>query len=346
MATTLEPVETTEYENISDLVANMSAAGSRAHDVWSSAAVVILTALTTIGVAGVLSNIAVLAVLFKKTNRKLATNRYLINLAVSDILMSCFISILVIQRLYPVVWTPTTCRLNTVLHFLPLYLGINTIMLVAVERFVAITLPMHFRAFVTSRMVKLHLALAWLVTIIELIVPIIVVKVVHFGRFTHCTMYQRRSNIYYVFLSSVGLPSVFLVATYGFIVAVVVYRQHNSSVAPTPADASATAASTAQQVQAARRQKRALRVALTCAVVTLMFLVCWLPVWVIALMVSYKVSYVTIDMIMWTNMLNYMHAFINPVIYFTVDDRFRSVFVRIICRKQVPVDVTQTTSPT
>ena len=84
MATTLEPFETTEYDNTSDLVANMSAAGSKAHDVWSSSAVVILAALTTIGVTGVLSNIAVLAVLFMKKNRKLATNRYLINLAFSE----------------------------------------------------------------------------------------------------------------------------------------------------------------------------------------------------------------------------------------------------------------------
>ena len=103
-----------------------------------------------------------------------------------DILMSAFISVLVLQRLHPVVWTPVTCRLHTVLHFLPLYLGINTIMLVAVERFVAIALPMHFQAFVTSRMVKLQLALAWLVTILELIVPIIVVKVNYVLRLFYC----------------------------------------------------------------------------------------------------------------------------------------------------------------
>ncbi|KAI0226952.1 hypothetical protein LSAT2_022587, partial [Lamellibrachia satsuma] len=44
----------------------------------------IITALGTFGVTGVLSNIAVLAVLFKKENRKLATNRYLINLAIKN----------------------------------------------------------------------------------------------------------------------------------------------------------------------------------------------------------------------------------------------------------------------
>ncbi|KAI0220169.1 hypothetical protein LSAT2_028314 [Lamellibrachia satsuma] len=48
----------------------------------------ILTTMATFGVTGVLSNVAVLAVLFKKENRKLATNRYLINLAISESTLS------------------------------------------------------------------------------------------------------------------------------------------------------------------------------------------------------------------------------------------------------------------
>jgi len=43
----------------------------------------IVTALVVIGVAGVLSNIPVLAVLFKKDNRKIATNIFLFNIAIS-----------------------------------------------------------------------------------------------------------------------------------------------------------------------------------------------------------------------------------------------------------------------
>ena len=101
-------------------------------------------------------------------------------LFVGDILMSCFITVLIVQRLHPIHWTSTTCRGYIITRFMPLYLGINTIMLVAIERFVAIALPMHFRAFVTSRMVTLQLSLAWLVSTLELILPMIVVKVNHF----------------------------------------------------------------------------------------------------------------------------------------------------------------------
>ena len=43
-----------------------------------------ITTLAIISIFGVLSNVAVLAVLFKKENRKLAANRYLSNIAISE----------------------------------------------------------------------------------------------------------------------------------------------------------------------------------------------------------------------------------------------------------------------
>ena len=44
----------------------------------------LITTLAIIGIAGVLSNVAVLAVLFQKENRKLAANRFLINIAIGE----------------------------------------------------------------------------------------------------------------------------------------------------------------------------------------------------------------------------------------------------------------------
>ncbi|KAI0210919.1 hypothetical protein LSAT2_004295 [Lamellibrachia satsuma] len=44
----------------------------------------LITTLAIIGIAGVLLNVAALAVFFKKENRKFATNSYLINLAISE----------------------------------------------------------------------------------------------------------------------------------------------------------------------------------------------------------------------------------------------------------------------
>ncbi|KAI0232409.1 hypothetical protein LSAT2_017232, partial [Lamellibrachia satsuma] len=108
-----------------------------------------------------------------------------------DILMSCFVSARIIAKLHIDIWSATDCRVYVVFHYLPLYLGINSIMLVAVERFVAIVLPTRFRAFVAPGMVKLQLTFVWLLTFVELIFPWYYIKVsfnslwVNTGRLTY-----------------------------------------------------------------------------------------------------------------------------------------------------------------
>ena len=88
-----------------------------------------------------------------------------------DILMSCFVLVRIIEGLHIDIWSETDCRVFAIVRYLPLYLGINSIMLIAVERFVAIVLPTHFRAFVAPGRVKFQLTFVWLLTFVELIFP-------------------------------------------------------------------------------------------------------------------------------------------------------------------------------
>ncbi|KAI0237329.1 hypothetical protein LSAT2_012172 [Lamellibrachia satsuma] len=298
----------------------------------------IITVLAIFGMTGVLSNVAVLAVLFKKENRKLATSRYLINLAISDILMSCFVLVRIIEGLHIDIWSETDCRVFAIVRYLPLYLGINSIMLIAVERFVAIVLPTHFRAFVAPGKVKLQLTFVWLLTFVELIFPWYYVEVVAFGGLHFCTIYYKADNFYYMSLTAIILPAVLLLTLYGTIVGVVVHRQRkvNASITSDPVGG---VLSTMKKEQAARCQRSAIRVAVTCAVVTILFLVCWLPVWIISFLLLFKVALVSTTIYNWTTVIVYLHSSMNPVVYFVADDRFRSVFLRLVCRKDTDVGV-------
>ena len=129
------------------------------------------------------------------------------------------------------------------------------------------------------------------------------------------------------------VPSVVLLAFYGTTVCVVVSRQRkpNASVAPEPPGGTST---TLQKEQAARRQRRSFRVAITCAMVTLLFLACWLPIWVMAFFVMFEVVEVRLRFLHWAIAVTYFHPCVNPVVYFIVDDRFRSVFLQIVQRKK------------
>ncbi|KAI0218369.1 hypothetical protein LSAT2_029919 [Lamellibrachia satsuma] len=98
-------------------------------------------------------------------------------LSTGDILMSCYALEEIIAKFQIDIWSAIDCRIYAIVHYLPLYLGINSIMLVAVERFVAIVLPTRFRAFVAPGKVKLQLTFVWLLTFVELIFPCYYIEV-------------------------------------------------------------------------------------------------------------------------------------------------------------------------
>ncbi|KAI0231617.1 hypothetical protein LSAT2_018023 [Lamellibrachia satsuma] len=308
----------------------------------------LITTLATIGIAGVLSNVAVLAVLFKKENRKRAANLFIINIAISDILMSCFVSEKIIAWLHIDIWSATDCRIYVIACYLSLYLGINSIMLVAVERFVAIVLPMRFRAFVAPGMVKLQLTFVWLLTFVELIFPwYYTKKVFAFGGLHSCTLFYNLNHYFYMSLTAIILPAVLLLILYGSIVGVVIHRQRkvNASIPPDPAGGVASFLSTTKKEQAARRHRRAIRLAVICAVVTILFLVFWVPAWILSFLSVFRVARISTTIFDWSTVIIYLHSCMNPCVYFIADDRFRSVFLRLVFRKDNEVGVSVPTPP-
>ena len=150
-----------------------------------------------------------------------------------------------------------------------------------------------------------------------------------------------------MFLTAIVLPTVLLLTLYGGIVGVIVHRQRkeNANVAPDPAGGSASVQSTMPKLQADRRQRRAIRVAATCAVVTILFLACWLPIWITTFLRVFNVAESSKIFLHWTTVIIYLHSCMNLVVYFIADDRFRTSFLRVICRRK-GIDVANTMSAT
>ena len=168
-----------------------------------------------------------------------------------------------------------------------------------------------------------------------------------FGGFHSCSVYYNPYNYFYMTLTAIILPAVLLLTLCGSIFGVVVHRQRkvNASITPDPAGGVASVLSTMNKEQAARRQRRAIRVAVTCAVVTILFLLCWLPVWISFSLLMFRAAPVSKTIFIWTTVFVYLHPCMNPVVYFIADDRFRSVFLRLVCRKGAGVGVSVQTPP-
>ena len=86
----------------------------------------------------------------------------------ADIWKGSFVPIRIIENNNVWTWTLPMCHAYLVLRYLPLFVNVNTIVLIAIERFVAIVLPTRFREFASERSVRLQVAAAWLVGVFEL----------------------------------------------------------------------------------------------------------------------------------------------------------------------------------
>ena len=102
----------------------------------------------------------------------------MLNTVAGDILMCIIVVPLRVVHVYNVFWwTRGSCIIYVVLKYTPLFVSMNTVVLIAIERCVAVVLPAKFAAFASRRNVKIHLALVWSTALVEMIYPFAVVKV-------------------------------------------------------------------------------------------------------------------------------------------------------------------------
>ena len=160
-----------------------------------------------------------------------------------------------------------------------------------------------------------------------------------------CTVYSNPSQFVVMWMLAIVLPGILVFTLYGSIIVVIIRRQGKwgTNVAPEPLGGQINILSTLQKEQAARRQRRSIRVAVTCAAVTLLFLACWLPAWTVTLLIVFKLSEISSIVHNTTVLFVYLHCCMSPVVYFIADDRFRSEFLRLVCRTEITFGGTTST---
>ena len=148
-----------------------------------------------------------------------------------------------------------------------------------------------------------------------------------------CTIYHLESSFIYMFTSMVAVPLVCLIVAYGTIIVSVIRRRRDSrvTVEKTPASSGRSGDTDDTGVRGRRTNTR---VIVTCVIITLLAVVSWMPVYI--LMYLRKYYHVTTNRYInhYVIILFYFHPVFNPIVYFFVDARFRSGFLRLFrCKK-------------
>ncbi len=273
----------------------------------------------TIALVSIIGNTMVLAVVYRNQRLRTVTNAYIINLAVSDILMAVFCMPLTTIALITVEWpmSDTVCNFQGILGVSLSFISLQTMTLTAVNRYFRIVRPGKYPSIFTKRSTIIMIAAIWLVGL-------------SFGE-----LYVWASGGEIVFLQKAGtcfpryvplvvsihgylLPSILIFACYLLVYKAV--RRHSLTVTCTLQRGEQPLGPNCEEINATK----------ILFFVMLGFILCWVPTQVIGLILA-KIMHTLPPEYPWICFtLVYLSCAINPIIYGVMNHKFRKEFKKLI----------------
>jgi len=269
-----------------------------------------------------------ISLLFSCLSRQLhtPTNLLLLSLAVSDFLVGflIFFQIMLIDGCW--LFGDLMCVIYNVLDFIITSASIGTMVLIAVDRYVAICYPLHYANKVTEKRVQVCVCLCWICSVLihSLILKNNLDKP---GRYNSClgecvVVVNYIAGIADLFLSFIGPVTVIIVLYMRvFVVAVTQARAMRSQIVAFPLKCSVTVTAKKSEMKAARNL----------GVVIVVFLLCICPYFCVSL--TGQDTMLNASSVAFVTSLFYVNSCFNPVIYVFFYPWFRKAIKLIVSLK-------------
>ena len=265
------------------------------------------------------------------------TNFFVISLAASDLLISLLsLPFRIDQTLHNFMWCSSMAMCQTwyIVDFLSTIASVWNLVLISIDRFMAIVHPFHYHTYITKRNAGVLFALVWLNAAVWAFTSLL--NWTNPGQQTYFTNRgcQKYDPVYYTAMSAAQffLPLLIIIVMYGNVFRVAM--NHARAVA-------------AQQTGGNRRGRRSsisiireMKAAKTLAIVIGAFNVCWLPFFVIVLIAywstaiqsfstNYPAAWKAVYFI-FTFILPTLNSTLNPIIYAVFNRDFRAAFKKLL----------------
>ncbi|XP_017688209.1 PREDICTED: neuropeptide FF receptor 1 [Lepidothrix coronata] len=304
----------------------------------SPVALMFILAYTFIFLMCMVGNILVCFVVVKNRQMRTVTNMFLLNLAISDLLVGifCMPTTLVDNLITGWPFDNTMCKMSGLVQGMSVSASIFTLVAIAVERFRCIVHP--FRQKLTLRKALLTIAIIWVLALLIMCPAAITLTVT---REEHHFMVDTYNNSYPLYSCweawpETGMRRIYTTVLFSHIyvapltLIVVMYTRIAfklfKSVAPAHGQ---------EEPEGRRISRRKAKVINMLIIVALFFTISWLPLWTLLLLTDYgwlsegQLHLVIVYVYPFAHWLAFFNSSANPIIYGYFNENFRRAFQEV-----------------
>ena len=267
----------------------------------------------------VIGNSLVLAVVCRNPRLRTITNAFVINFAVSDILMALFCMPLTIISLITVDWSlgDTMCKFQAILGVSLSFISLQIMTVTAVNRYFRIVHPRKYPSIFTKRSTIIMITAIWLIGL----------------GFGELYVWAGGGEVVYILKSGTCCPRMvpLVVAIFGYVIpsmlmflcyllVVRVVRRHSLTVTCTLRRGQQLNGPSCEELKATK----------ILFVVMLGFIICWVPTQVIGFILAKIMKTLPPEYPTVCFTLTYLSSAINPVIYGVMNHKFRKEFKNLL----------------
>ncbi|XP_070476863.1 neuropeptide FF receptor 1 [Equus przewalskii] len=302
----------------------------------SPVAAMFIVAYVLIFLLCMVGNALVCFIVLKNRHMRTVTNMFILNLAVSDLLVGifCMPTTLVDNLITGWPFDNATCKMSGLVQGMSVSASVFTLVAIAVERFRCIVHP--FREKLTLREALVTIAVIWALALLIMCPSAVTLTVT---REEHHFMVDARNRSYPLYSCweawpEKGMRKVYTTVLFSHIylaplaLIVVMYAR----IARKLFQASGPGRAGGAAAEGARGARRRARVVHMLVMVALFFTLSWLPLWALLLLIDYghlsepQLHLVTVYAFPFAHWLAFFNSSANPIIYGYFNENFRRGF--------------------
>lgn len=315
--------------------------GLQMQQFWDAIPITLLYTITFL--AGIVGNLIICIVIIRHPSMQTATNYYLFNLAVSDMIYLLFglpFEILLVWHQYPWLFGLPFCKFRALMAEACSYVSVLTIVAFSMERFLAICYPLHSYAMSGFKRAVRIIATIWLISLMSA-TPFAYYREIEYIRYpppngtevpesSLCRALSTPSGLYetstIVFFA---IPMLIIIVLYAQMAFEIRLRSKQSN-----ANELGIRSANAKQTKSRRAIIKML------AVVVLTFFISWAPFHAQRVVSLYgRGRWKNLDLINFylykiSGFFYYFSCTINPIIYNMMSQRYRLAFRETLCGKK------------